>query len=59
MGSFGFGLRPQADVADSGKSAVAVRRDSSACLITMGHGIMKLYYEEVPERVEILEVIRR
>ena len=55
--SFGCGLSSQADVADSGKSAVAVRRESSAVPYHMGYEIMKVYYEKLAEKVEILEVI--
>ena len=55
--SFRFGLRSQADMADSGKSAVALRGESSAVPYYMGHGIMKVYYEELAEIVEVLELI--
>ena len=37
--------------------SVAVRPESSAVPYHMGYETMKLYYEELAERVEVLEVI--
>lgn len=54
--SFDFRLILPAEVADSGKSVVAVRRESSAVAYHMGHGIMKVYHKELAERVEVLDI---
>ena len=55
--SFGFSLRLQADEADSGKECCGGASRVDPCAYHMGPGFMKAYYEELTERVEILEVV--